>query len=91
MIPNVSRAGHSFKGAFAYYLHDKGQDADGGHKTTAERVAWTETRNLATDDPEAAKRIMIATARQAEALKAAAGIASTGRKSAAHVYSYSLA
>lgn len=91
MIPNVSRAGHSFKGAFAYYLHDKGQDADGGHKTTADRVAWTETRNLATDDPEAAKRIMIATARQAEALKAAAGIASTGRKSAAHVYSYSLA
>lgn len=91
MIPNVSRVGHSFKGAFAYYLHDKGQDADGGHKTTADRVAWTETRNLATDDPEAAKRIMIATARQAEALKAAAGIASTGRKSAAHVYSYSLA
>ena len=91
MIPNVSRAGHSFKGAFAYYLHDKGQDADGGHKTTTDRVAWTETRNLATDDPEAAKRIMIATARQAEALKAAAGIASTGRKSAAHVYSYSLA
>lgn len=91
MIPNVSRAGHSFKGAFAYYLHDKGQDADGGRKATAARVAWTETRNLATDDPEAAKRIMIATAKQAEALKAAAGIASTGRKSAAHVYSYSLA
>lgn len=34
---------------------------------------------------------MIATARHADELKAAAGVKTTGRKSAAHVYSYSLA
>lgn len=90
MVPDVAKAGHSFKGAFAYYLHDKRQE-DGPQLATAERVAWTETRNLATDDPEAAKRIMIATARQADELKAAAGVKSTGRKSTAHVYAFSLA
>jgi hypothetical protein len=84
MVPDVAKKGHSFKGAFAYYLHDK--DAD-----TAERIAWSETRNLATDDPEAAKRIMIATAKQADQLKAAAGVKASGRKSNAHVYAYSLA
>lgn len=90
MVPDVAKAGHSFTGAMAYYLHDKRQ-GDGPQPTTAERVAWTETRNLATDDPEVAKRIMIATALQADALKAAAGIRATGRKSAAHVYAYALA
>lgn len=74
----------------AYYLHDRRQ-GDGPQPTTAKRVSWTETRNLATDDPEVAKRIMIATALQADALKAAAGIRATGRKSVAHVYAYALA
>lgn len=83
MVPDVAKKGHSFKGAFAYYLHDKGAD-------TAERVAWSETRNLATDNPEAAKRIMIATAKQADQLKAAAGVKNTGAKSKAAVYAYSL-
>jgi hypothetical protein len=91
MVPDIATKGHSFKGAFAYYLHDKRQAGDGPHPATAERVAWTETRNLATDDPRAAKRIMVATAMQADELKAAAGIKSTGRKSTAHVYAYSLA
>lgn len=89
MVPDVAKKGHSFNGAFAYYLHDKGPD--GQHLTTAARVGWTETRNLATDDPHLAKRIMIATASQADELKAAAGIKATGRKSNAHVYAYSLA
>lgn len=91
MVPDVAKAGHSFKGAFAYYLHDKRQDERAAHPATAARVAWTETRNLATDDPAAAKRIMIATASRADELKAAAGIKATGRKSSAHVYAYSLA
>lgn len=90
MVPDVAKAGRSFKGAFAYYLHDKRQD-DGPHLATADRVAWTETRNLATDDPETAKRIMIATARRADELKELAGVKATGRKSTAHVYAYALA
>lgn len=89
MVPNVAKKGHSFKGAFAYYLHDKRQEGE-ARRDTAERVGWTETRNLATDNPETAKRIMIATAQQAEALKLAAGVTG-GRKSNAHVYAYSLA
>lgn len=90
MVPDIAVKGHSFKGALAYYLHDKRQ-GDGPQPETAERVAWSETRNLATDDPHIAERIMIATARHADALKAAAGVKNTGRKSTAHVYAYSLA
>lgn len=91
MVPDIAKSGHSFKGAMAYYLHDKRQDAASPQPQTAERVAWTETRNLATDDPQTAKRIMIATAMQADQLKEAAGVKTTGRKSNRHVYAYSLA
>ncbi len=90
MVPDIASKGHSFKGAMAYYLHDKRQEG-GANPTTAERVEWTETRNLATDDPTMAMRIMIATAKDADRLKAEAGIRNTGRKSNAHVYAYSLA
>ena len=91
MVPDVAKAGHSFNGAFAYYLHDKRQDASAPHPETSERVAWTETRNLSTDNPTTAKRIMIETAQAADELKAAAGVKATGRKSTAHVYAYALA
>jgi hypothetical protein len=91
MVPDIAKAGHSFKGAMAYYLHDKRQDDQAAHPTTAERVAWTEMRNLACLTPETATRIMAATASRADELKAAAGIKNTGRKSTAHVYAYSLA
>lgn len=91
MVPSVAKAGHSFKGAMAYYLHDKRPDGAAEAPQTADRVAWTEVRNLATDDPHAATRVMVATAQQADALKAAAGVKATGRKSNAHVYAYSLA
>jgi len=90
MVPDIAAKGHSFKGAFAYYLHDKRQ-GEGPHLATADRVAWTETRNLATDGPHTACRIMIATAQQADELKKAAGVKATGRKSNQHVYTYSLA
>lgn len=83
MVPDIAKKGHSFNGALAYYLHDKGKNTD-------ERVAWTETRNLMTDDPQAAKRIMIATALQSDELKKSAGIKASGRKSNAHVYAYAL-
>lgn len=90
MTPDIAKAGHSFMGAMAYYLHDKRQEADAAHPTTADRVAWTETRNLAGIGPHTATRVMIDHAQRADELKAAAGIKATGRKSNAHVYAFSL-
>ena len=84
MIPKLHKKGASFKGAAAYLLHDKGRAA------TSERVAWAETRNLATDDPGLAWRIMAATALDQDRLKAAANIKATGRKSADHVLHFTL-
>lgn len=78
MIPKLHKKGKSFRGAAAYLLHDKGA-------STSNRVAWTETRNLATESPEAAWRVMAATALDRNRLKAEAGVKSTGRKSRDHV------
>lgn len=75
MVPKLHAKGKSFRGAAAYLLHDKER------ARTSERVAWTETRNLATDDPQTAWRIMAATAMDQQRLKAQAGIGNTGRKS----------
>ena len=83
MVPNVTRGGTSFKGAAAYYLHDKEAE-------TNERVAWTETVNLITSDPEKATRVMAATAMAQNELKIEAGIKATGRKLEKPVYVYSL-
>lgn len=75
MVPKLHPKGSSFRGAAAYLLHDKGR------ATTSERVAWTETHNLATDDPQVAWRVMAATALDAPRRKREAGIKTTGRKS----------
>lgn len=75
MVPKIVAKGRSFKGAAAYLLHDK------GHADTAERVQWVETRNLATENPELAWRIMVSTALDQDRLKEAAGVRKTGRKS----------
>ena len=84
MISKIPAKGSSFKGAAAYLLHDKGRvDSD-------DRVAWIETRNLATDDREIAWRIMAATAMDQARLKEEAGIKKTGRKSDKHVLHVSL-
>ncbi|MCJ8510296.1 relaxase/mobilization nuclease domain-containing protein [Rhizobium lemnae] len=90
MVPNVSKPGGNFKGALNYYLHDKREDAASPHPTTSQRVAWTETRNMATDDMHTALRVMVATAKQAYELKARAGLPNTGRKSTKVVQTYSL-
>lgn len=90
MTPDIAKAGHSFMGAMAYYLHDKRQEAGAAHPETSDRVAWTETRNLAGIGPHTATRVMIDHAQRADELKAAAGIKATGRKSNAHVYAFSL-
>ncbi|MEZ6069480.1 MAG: relaxase/mobilization nuclease domain-containing protein [Pirellulales bacterium] len=84
MIPKIHAKGHSFRGVAQYVLHDKDR-AD-----TDDRVAWFETRNLATDDANVAWRVMAATAMNQDLLKEAAGIKKTGRKSSAHVLHYTL-
>jgi len=76
--------GSSFKGAGQYYLHDKQAE-------TSERVAWTETVNLRTANPDRAIRVMAATAMDRDALKLAAGIKAGGRSSDKVVQTYSLA
>lgn len=90
MVPNVADTGTSFVGAGRYYLHDKRQEGESSRLST-ERVAWTETRNLLTDDPELALRIMAGTAMNQDQLKEAAGVRKTGRKSDQSVYAYSIA
>ena len=74
MIPKLHAKGASFKGCALYLLHDK-------EASTNERVEWTETRNLATNNPEAAWRVMAATALDQSRLKEEAGIKNTGRRS----------
>jgi hypothetical protein len=75
MVPKIVAKGTSFKGAAGYLLHDKGSTS------TAQRVAWSETRNLLTGDPGKAWRIMAATALDQDRLKAQAGIKASGRRS----------
>ena len=72
MVPAMTEPGRSFKGAVAYYAHDKRQEGE-AERLTSDRVAWTHTVNLATDDPERAWRIMAHTAMSQDELKAAAG------------------
>lgn len=85
MIPRIADKGHSFKGAGAYYLHDKGAQTD-------ERVAWTHTSNLRTNDPEKALHVMAWTAMHSRELKNASGVSMAGAKqTTGAVYSYSLA
>lgn len=84
MTPKAAKKGRSFKGAIAYIVHDP----DNAH--TDERVLFTETRNLRTDDPEKAAKVMAYTAQHAAELKEASGVKATGRKTEAPVYHLTL-
>ena len=84
MIPQVAARGSSFKGAGLYYLHDK-------EAQSKERVSWTQTRNLHTDDPQKAMNYMAYTAINAERIKEMNGTSKVGRKSQKPVYAYALA
>jgi hypothetical protein len=75
MVPKLHAKGTSFRGAAAYLLHDKNR------AKTSNRVAWTETRNLATGDPHVAWKLMAATAMDRDRLKCGAGVKNSGRKS----------
>src|SRR3954465_10317618 len=90
MVPAITAGGRSFKGAALYYLHDKRRDGE-AERFTTDRVAWVETVNLPTGDPERAWRIMAHTALAQTELKAAAGTKATGRKLAKPVFAYSIA
>ena len=89
MVVKMSSPGRSFGGVADYCLHDPrivGELAP----ESAERVEWTETRNLATSEGERAARIMAATAEASPDLKHLAGGAATGRKLEKPVCHYSL-
>jgi hypothetical protein len=90
MVPAITAGGRSFRGVALYYLHDKRQDGE-AERLTSGRVAWVETVNLPTGDPERAWRIMAHTALAQAELKAAAGIKATGRKLSKPVFAYSIA
>ena len=84
MNPNAAKKGKSFKGVAAYIIHDPDR------AKTSERVLFTQTRNLRTDDPEKAAKVMAYTAAHASFLKQAAGVKAGGRKSENPVYHLSL-
>ena len=89
MIPKINGLGRSFAGVAAYCLHDA-PTPDDRSPETSERVAWSDTRNLATIRAERATRLMAATAKAAPDLKRLAGGSRGGRKLAKPVLHYSL-
>ena len=90
MVVKMSSPGRSFGGVADYCLHDPRLPGEAHHPESAERVEWTETRNLATSEGERAARIMAATAEASPELKRLAGGAATGRKLEKPVCHYSL-
>ncbi len=90
MIAKIAKRGTSFKGNGDYLFNDKRLDGE-TERRTKERIEWAHTRNLATDNPEFAVKIMAYTAIDKDRLKEQAGIKNTGRKSKGDVYHYSLA
>ena len=90
MVVKMSSPGRSFGGVAEYCLHDPRMPGEAHHPESAERVEWTETRNLATSEGERAGRIMAATAEASPELKRLAGGAATGRKLEKPVCHYSL-
>jgi hypothetical protein len=77
-------------GVGSYLQHDKTLDGE-THQTSAERVEWMAFNNLAVDHPDAAWRVMAATARQQDDIKRRAGQSVAGNKSDQVVFHYSLA
>ena len=86
MVPKLPARskGKSFRGCAMYILHDIDTTE------SANRVGWAEMRNLVTNDPHVAWRVMAATALDQDRLKKAAGIKNTGRKSRDHVLHFTL-
>lgn len=83
MVVKIHKKGASFKGAARYLLHDVKAE-------TADRVAWTAVRNIASHNPHVAARVMAYTAIDQERLKAEAGVSKSGRKGKLPVLHFSL-
>ncbi len=83
MVPREAGRGSSFKGAGAYYLHDPGA-------STQDRVQFTHTENIPTEDPDKALKWMAWTAMHADELKRESGVRSTGRPCTKPVFTFSL-
>lgn len=71
--------GRGFGGLVAYITHDAPTD-DLRQPESSERVAWTHTENLPTDDPALSARIMAGVVHDAPVLKQRAGVSARGRK-----------
>ncbi len=82
MIPREARRGRSFIGAGKYYLHDK-------RASTSQRVAFTHTENIPTQDAHKALKWMAWTAIHAHELKRESGVGTT-RRAAKPVFTFSL-
>jgi hypothetical protein len=94
MVPDIAGNGASFRGAGAYYLHDKPFTNDAGERVnpaTSDRVAWVEMRNLVADTAEAALDEMWFTAEAHDMIKMQAGVKLTGQKMVDPVKTLSLA
>lgn len=72
MFIEINR-GRSFRGLAQYCLHDVGHE-------TSYRVDFVETRNVASDNPQVAWRIMASRAYVQDELKEKAGVSAAGRK-----------
>ena len=106
MIVKIHRSGQSFRSAAEYCLGDKAPEREEGEKQErkpyqegepswargimSDRVAWTQTLNLSTDDPYKATRMMAATVSYAPTLKQRAEVKAGGRELAKPVCHYSL-
>jgi len=84
MIPREAGRGRSFLGAGQYYLQDKRAE-------TSERVEFTHTENVPTNDPEKALKWMAFTAIHADDLKRESGARVTSHFCGKPVYTFSLA
>lgn len=82
MIPKISQGGRSFKGIFAYCMHDQ-------NSSTSQRVAWSKAVNVH-DLGKETWRLMVHTVQSAEILKRANGASKSGRKLEFPVFSYAL-
>ena len=106
MIVKIHRSGQSFRSAAEYCLGDKAPEREEGEEKErkqyqegdpswsreimSERVAWTQTLNLPSDDPYQASRMMAATVSYAPTLKQRAEVKAGGRELAKPVCHYSL-
>ena len=89
MIAKVLGSVASFTGSAAYCLHDRAEEGE-PRPETAERVEWTDTRNLPTSRADRATAVMAATAESAPELKRLAGVPLTGRKLQKPAYHFTL-